>query len=186
MEIIAREERATARVEYDRMYNFNKSIRRLMKKCASNTNDPQFQMKVCFNYKEKITQINVVKDINGDAKFLDPDREFVDSNLSLDFGSIQMPKINFKNNNKFVVLHELSTPKDLIRIRNIDEDGKFISAAFLSNLPIMIKSSDEFVEKFNEKIRHILKRKYSDRSINIDFDNYNAIPKKRCTIMQYV
>ena len=97
-----------------------------------------------------------------------------------------MPKINFKNDNKFVVLHELNTPKDLTRIRNIDEDGKFICGAFFLNLPIMIKSCDEFIIKFNDKIRQILKQKYTGRNLNVDFENYKAIPNKRCTIMRYV
>ena len=53
----------------------------------------------------------------GDAKFYDPDHELLNSNLALDFGSFQFPKIDFLNDNKFVMLHEIITPKDLIRIR---------------------------------------------------------------------
>jgi hypothetical protein len=78
----------------------------------------------------------------------------------------------------------------LIRIRNIDEDGKFISAAFLLNLPLMTKCEfiAEFIEKFNKKIRQILQEKYTGRNINVNFDNYKAIPKEyaKSTIMRYV
>jgi hypothetical protein len=97
------------RVEFDRIHRFKVSIRRLINKFTSNTKDPLFQLKLWFNYKDKMNKIFVVKDIDGDAKFYDPDREFLNSNLSFDFGKIQMPKIKFKKNNKFVVLHELRT-----------------------------------------------------------------------------
>ena len=75
-------------------------------------------------------------------------------------------------------------------LRNIDEDGKFITTAFLLNLPLLIKSKkiNEFIDKFNEHIRQILKQKYRDRQINVNFDNYAALPKKKSnsSIIRYV
>ena len=102
--------------------------------------------------------------------------------------SLQFPKIDFKNDNKFVVLHEIHAPKDLIRIRNIDEDGKFISTAFLLNLPIIIKVKNysEFIDKFNEIIRQILIQKYIGRDTKVTFDDYKVFPDTKCTIMQHV
>ena len=103
-----------ARKESSRLYKFKASLRRIARNFTIRTNDPQFQIKLWFNYKDKINQIFVLKDINGDAKFCDTEQEFLNSNLSFDFGNIQMPKIDFQNDNKFVVLHELNIPKDLI------------------------------------------------------------------------
>ena len=75
-------------------------------------------------------------------------------------------------------------------LRNIDEDGKYITTAFLLNLPLLIKSKkiNEFIDKFNEHIRQILKQKYRDRQINVNFDNYAALPKKKSnsSIIRYV
>ena len=52
----------------------------------------------------------------GNARFYDPDQEFIGNN-ALNFGSFQCPKIDFKNDNNSVVLHEICGAKDIPRIR---------------------------------------------------------------------
>ena len=98
----------------------------------------------------------------------------------MDTGSLQFPKINFQNENTFVVLHQIYTPKDLVVMRNIDEDGIFLASSFLLNLPLLIKCQHyyEVIDNFNDRIREILKQKYIGRNVNVNFDTY----KEGCPI----
>ena len=49
------------------------------------------------------------------------------------------------------------------------------------------RNVEDFIVKFNENIRNVLKQKYVGRQINVNFDTYKAIPNGRQTsVFRYI